>query len=62
MNHVELAKEASQKAYCPYSKFRVGAVVVTAIGNTYTGCNYENYVPSRTPSEMLSSKKVQRCE
>ena len=39
---LESAKEASKKAYCPYSKFAVGACVLCENGNTYTGCNVEN--------------------
>lgn len=39
---VELAKAVSQRAYCPYSRFRVGAVVVTAEGEEFIGCNVEN--------------------
>jgi cytidine deaminase len=41
----EMAKRAraiSAKAYCPYSKFRVGAVVMTQDGEMYEGCNVEN--------------------
>ena len=37
-----LAKEAGQKAYAPYSNFRVGAALITDSGNIYTGCNIEN--------------------
>ena len=37
-----LAKQASQNAYCPYSKFSVGAVVVTDTGEEFAGCNVEN--------------------
>ncbi|MBE7712663.1 MAG: cytidine deaminase [Cyanobacteria bacterium SIG26] len=45
MNYEELmhkAIEASKQAYCPYSKFPVGACILTESGNTYIGCNYEN--------------------
>lgn len=36
------AQEASKNAYAPYSKFLVGACVLTKSGNTYVGCNVEN--------------------
>ena len=38
----KLAKEAGEKAYAPYSNFRVGAALITNSGNIYTGCNIEN--------------------
>lgn len=38
----DLAKEAMDKAYVPYSKFPVGAAIVTAAGKLYSGCNVEN--------------------
>ncbi|MDV8933259.1 MAG: cytidine deaminase, partial [Carnobacterium sp.] len=31
-----------EKAYVPYSKFPVGAALVTKEGLVYTGCNIEN--------------------
>lgn len=39
---VQIAKKASEKAYCPYSKFPVGACVLFESGNYYFGCNVEN--------------------
>ena len=36
------AKAVAQKAYAPYSEFRVGAAVMTASGEIFTGCNVEN--------------------
>jgi cytidine deaminase len=39
---IELAQKASENAYCPYSHFAVGAVVVTASGDEFAGCNVEN--------------------
>ena len=29
-------------AYCPYSRFRVGAAVLTGAGEIFAGCNVEN--------------------
>src|SRR5271165_6764688 len=37
-----LAKEASKSAYCPYSRFAVGAAVLTGSGKIIVGCNVEN--------------------
>jgi len=39
---IEQAKLASKFAYCPYSKYPVGAAVITFDGQIYTGCNVEN--------------------
>ncbi len=36
------AKSASEHAYAPYSKFKVGACVLTEDDKTYCGCNFEN--------------------
>ena len=39
---VRSALEIRQQAYAPYSKFLVGAAVVTDDGNVFTGTNVEN--------------------
>lgn len=38
---VEMAYEAMDYAYAPYSKFKVGAALLTKSGKVYTGCNVE---------------------
>jgi cytidine deaminase len=39
---MEEAKLARTKAYTPYSKFPVGAALLTKDGKIYRGCNIEN--------------------
>lgn len=39
---MEKAIEASKNAYIPYSKFPVGACILTGNDKIYTGCNFEN--------------------
>ncbi|MBR1824184.1 MAG: cytidine deaminase [Ruminococcus sp.] len=38
----EKAVEAAKNSYSKYSRFRVGAALLTADGTVYTGCNIEN--------------------
>lgn len=38
----ELACEAMEMAYCPYSKFKVGACILADDGRIFKGCNFEN--------------------
>jgi cytidine deaminase len=45
---LEAAAEAMERAYVPYSKFKVGAALLDSEGNVHYGCNVENaaYGPS----------------
>jgi len=39
---IQQTLELREKAYAPYSRFRVGALLLTIDGKTYAGCNIEN--------------------
>ena len=39
---VKIALKAREKAYVPYSHFKVGAALETKDGRVYEGCNIEN--------------------
>ena len=39
---IEAAVKARNAAYAPYSKFAVGAAVLTKSGRVFSGCNVEN--------------------
>ncbi len=39
---VQQALAARANAYAPYSRFRVGAALLTSGGRVFTGCNVEN--------------------
>ncbi|WP_201713531.1 cytidine deaminase [Rossellomorea arthrocnemi] len=39
---IQEAKLAREKAYVPYSKFKVGAALLSKDGKVYHGCNIEN--------------------
>lgn len=45
---IQEAKAAREKAYVPYSKFKVGAALLTVDGKIYQGCNIENAAYSVT--------------
>jgi cytidine deaminase len=38
---LQKAREAAERAYVPYSRFRVGAAILAG-GSVFTGCNVEN--------------------
>ncbi|TET47636.1 cytidine deaminase [candidate division TA06 bacterium] len=39
---IRMAHKAREKAYAPYSKFKVGAALLTKTDRVYTGSNVEN--------------------
>lgn len=39
---IQESQETKTKAYCPYSKFRVGAALLAHDNSVFTGCNVEN--------------------
>ncbi len=39
---LEVAAKAAEKAYSPYSEYKVGAALLCADGTVFTGCNVEN--------------------
>ncbi|WP_427126209.1 cytidine deaminase [Priestia megaterium] len=39
---IDEAEKAREMAYVPYSKFKVGAALLTKDGKVYRGCNIEN--------------------
>ncbi len=56
---IDLAREASRRAYAPYSKYQVGAVLRTKSGRIFTGCNIENAAyPTGTCAERVAVFKA----
>ncbi len=49
---VNASRQASHNAYAPYSRYSVGAAVLTASGRIYTGCNVENALYSLSASAL----------
>ena len=39
---IKVAEKARKRAYTPYSKFKVGAAILSSDGKIFTGCNIEN--------------------
>ena len=67
MTNAELileAKKAREKAYAPYSHFRVGAALVAKNGKIYHGCNVENssYSPTNCAERTAFFKAISEGE
>ncbi len=61
---INFAVEAGMNSYSPYSKFRVGAALLTASGKVFTGCNIENrsYSPTVCAERVAIFKAVSESE
>ena len=57
---MELAIEAREQAYVPYSNFKVGSAVLAKDGRVFTGCNIENaaYGPTNCAERTAIFKAV----
>lgn len=73
MNHIQdqerehmldLAYEAMERAYTPYSHFQVGACLKGKSGKYYLGCNIENasYTPTNCAERTAMFKAVSEGE
>lgn len=60
----ERAVRAREHSYAPYSKFHVGAALLTEAGQVFTGCNIENaaYGPSICAERTAIFKAVSEGE
>ena len=63
-NMLRMANEARDRAYAPYSNFRVGACLKGATGAYYLGCNIENaaYSPTNCAERTAMFKAVYEGE
>ena len=61
---VEIAYEAREMSYAPYSQFKVGAALLAKSGKIYKGCNIENaaYTPTNCAERTAFFKAVSEGE
>ena len=61
---IEKAIGVRERAYAPYSNFKVGAALLTKDGSVYTGCNIESasYTPTICAERTAISKAVSEGE
>ena len=61
---IKEAKKARERAYTPYSKFMVGAALLTKNGKVYHGCNIENaaYTPTNCAERTAFFRAVYEGE
>lgn len=61
---IELAYQAREYAYTPYSGFQVGAALLSKSGKVYLGCNIENasYGPTNCAERTAIFKAVSEGE
>lgn len=61
---IQKALEARKMSYSPYSKFKVGAALLTEDGRVYQGCNIENaaYTPTNCAERTAFFKAVSQGE
>ena len=50
---IQMATEAREQAYAPYSNYKVGAALVTRSGRFFTGCNIES---AAYPTSMCAER------
>ena len=57
---LDIAKDAMQKSYSPYSNFKVGAALLCNNGKVFYGCNIENssYSPSNCAERTAFFKAI----
>jgi cytidine deaminase len=59
---VAAAREVRLRAYAPYSKYRVGAAILTRSGKIFTGCNVENATFGATNMRIIMVAQRTRIE